>query len=111
MDYDTIKVWLQIINMVGTFGLGCWLYLEKRSDKTNERIDVLADKVDQLDKAVSSLQTATNGAPNHHDLSKVYDSVNRLAEKVNVVAGEIRAWGDTLRIIQNHMLSRGGSDR
>ena len=107
MDYETIKIWLQLVNMISTFGLGCWLYLEKRSDKTNERIDALADKVELLDKAVSSLQAATSGAPNHRDLSKVYDSVNLLAEKVNRIGGEIRAWGDTLRVIQNHLISRG----
>ena len=41
MDLENIKVWLQAINMLGTFALGVWLYLEKRSDKTNDRVGAL----------------------------------------------------------------------
>jgi len=37
MDFN-LSTALQIINMVGTFAVGVWLYLEKRNDKTNERV-------------------------------------------------------------------------
>ncbi|MCZ7655542.1 MAG: hypothetical protein M5R42_16755 [Rhodocyclaceae bacterium] len=41
MDFEVIKTGLVVINMVGTFSIGAWLYIEKRSDKTNARIDTV----------------------------------------------------------------------
>lgn len=102
-----IRVWLQLINMVGTFALGVWLYLEKRNDKTNERIDELAGKVDALDKDVSALKTATASAPSHADLALVYKSINDLAATVNQLVGENKGQSETLRLILNQIAQKG----
>ena len=107
MDIETFKVWLQGINMLGTFALGVWLYLEKRSDKTNERVTLLAKEVDELDKAVTGLQAGADAAPNHADIAKVYDSINKLAATVNQLVGENRGQSDTLRLILNQITQRG----
>lgn len=107
MDAETIKVWLQGINMVGTFALGVWLYLEKRSDKTNERVTELAGKVEQLDKDVSALEATAVAAPNHSDLAKVYESINSLSATVNQLVGENRGQSDTLRLILNQITQKG----
>ena len=61
MDLETFKVWLQAINMLGTFALGIWLYLEKRSDKTNQRVTDLGAIVERVDKQVVGLQSACDG--------------------------------------------------
>lgn len=106
MDID-IRVWLQLINMIGTFALGVWLYLEKRSDKTNERITDLAARVDEMDKDVSSLKTTAENAPNHDHLAKVYESVNALSATVNQLVGENRGQSDTLRLILNQITAKG----
>jgi ABC-type transporter Mla subunit MlaD len=107
LDIETFKVWLQGINMLGTFALGVWLYLEKRSDKTNERVTLLAKEVDELDKAVTGLQASTEAAPNHADIAKVYESINELAATVNQLVGENRGQSDTLRLILNQITQRG----
>lgn len=109
MDAETIKIWLQGINMLGTFALGVWLYLEKRSDKTNERVKELAEKVEQLDKNVSTLEATSEAAPNHSDLAKVYESINGLAATVNQLVGENRGQTDTLRLILNRITEKGMS--
>ena len=102
-----MNFWLQLINMVGTFALGVWLYLEKRSDKTNDRITDLAGKVDVLDKDVSALKTVARNAPNQIDLAKVYESINSLAATVNQLVGENRGQSDTLRLILNQIAQKG----
>lgn len=107
MDAETIKIWLQGINMIGTFSLGCWLYLEKRSDKTNARVTELAAKVDGLDRDLSALQSAAAAAPSHADLSKVYESINALAGTVHQLVGENRGQSDTLRLILNRITEKG----
>lgn len=107
MDYDTVKVWLQVINMIATFALGVWLYLEKRSDKTNDRVSELSKQVDDLDKDVVALQTATAKSPSHEDIAKVYESINGLAATVNQLVGENRGQTDTLRLILNQITQKG----
>lgn len=106
MDVD-LKTWLLIINLVGEFSIGCWLYLERRNDKTNERVTELASKVEQLDKDVSGLTATTAGSPNHADLAKVYESINSLAATVHTLVGENRGQSDTLRLILNQITQKG----
>lgn len=107
MDLETLKTWLQAVNMLGTFALGCWLYLEKRSDKTNERVTQLANEVDDLGKAVTGLKAGADAAPSHADIAKVYESINELAATVNQLVGENRGQSDTLRLILNQITQRG----
>ena len=102
-----LNAWLPSINVLGTFSLGAWMYLEKRSDKTNERITTLAAKVAQIDKDVTSLTASSETAPNHLDLSNVYKSINELAETVNQLVGENRGQSDTLRLILNQIMQKG----
>ena len=133
MDSESIKVWLQAINMLGTFALGVWLYLEKRSDKTNERVTELATSVEDINKDVikiksvcekcsldeviarvghietdiSGLQAGAESAPDHSDIARVYESINKLAATVNQLVGENRGQSDTLRMILNKITERG----
>lgn len=133
MDIEAIRVWLQVINMLGTFALGAWLYLEKRSDKTNSRVTDLEKKmsgldtdltriestckactfgdlssqIGELEKDVSALKTSSENAPNHGDLSKVYESVRELAKEVNQLVGEFEVQGQTLRQILNRIIEKG----
>lgn len=102
-----LYAWIQLINMLGTFALGVWLYLEKRNDKTNERITDLGKKVDELDRGVSNLEVSTSAAPNHADLGKVYEAMNRQGETLNQLVGENRGQSDTLRLILNQVMQKG----
>lgn len=102
-----VRDWLLTISMVGHFSYTAWAYVEKRNDKTNERIAELATKVEELDKDVSRLEAASSTAPNHGDLAKVYESLNQLAGTVNQLVGENRGQTDTLRLILNHITQKG----
>ena len=133
MVFENIGAWLQGINMLGTLALGAWLYLEKRNDKTNQRItdlnetvvqvekDVsglkgtcescqvgtLTDRIGELEKNVAGLQATTGRAPDHHDLEKVYEAINELAEKVDTLVGGFDSQSATLRQILNRVIERG----
>ncbi len=107
LEMIDMRFWLQAINMIGTFAIGVWLYLEKRSDKTNDRVTDLAKSVEKLDKDVSVLQASQKDAPSHGDLGKVYESINGLAATVNQLVGENRGQSDTLRLILNRITEKG----
>jgi len=107
MDDEAIKLGLQALNMIGTFGLGAWMYIERRSDKTNDRVSELALRVEEIDRAVSSLQASAAAAPTHADLSKLHESVNELARVTHQLVGESRVHSDTLRLILNQITQKG----
>ena len=107
MDAETIRNWLQAVNMLGTFFLGVWLYLEKRSDRTNDSVGHLADKVEALDKAVSTLEATAEAAPKHADLAKIHEAINGLSGQFNRLVGENHVQSETLRLIHEYMM-RGG---
>lgn len=102
-----IRDWLLTISMILHFARTLWDYVDKRNDKTNERLGELASKFDQLEKEVSALEAAADAAPNHADLGKVYDSINTLAGTVNQLVGENRGQSDTLRLILNQVMQKG----
>lgn len=102
-----IRDWLLLISMVLHFSRTVWDYVDKRNDKTNERIADLSRQVEQLDKDVGALKVGAESAPNHADLAKVYESVNQLAATVNQLVGENRGQSDTLRLILNQITQKG----
>ena len=104
MDAETIKLWLQATNMMGTFALGVWLYLEKRGDKTNDRVSALACKVEQLDKDMSSLEATLESSPTHQDLGALHERINAVAKGVDMLAGEFAGVKNVVNLIHEHLL-------
>lgn len=102
-----IRDWLLIISMLGHFSYTLYAYIERRGDKTNERIAALAAKVEQLDKDVGALAITVKSAPSHDNLGEVYESINKLAAMVHQLVGENRSQTDTLRLIQNQIMQKG----
>ena len=133
MDLPVITVWMAGISLVSNFATNIWVYLEKRNDKTNQRItalneiveridkevvglqsacqscpiETLAERLGALEKDVSGLQASAEQAPSHHDLDKVYEAVNDLSEKVDTLAGGFDAFSATLRQILNRIIEKG----
>ena len=104
---DGLRLGLQVVNMIGTLAIGAWVYIERRSDKTNDRVTSLATRVEATERDVSALQQTAEGAPSHADLAKVYESINSLAATVHVLVGENRGQSDTLRLILNQITQKG----
>ena len=102
-----IRDWLLTISMIGHFSYTLWAYVERRNDKTNERIAALAKQVEELDKDVGALRAGVESSPTHGDLGKVYESLNHLAATVNQLVGENRGQTDTLRLILNQITQKG----
>lgn len=102
-----VRDWLTVIQMIGTFALGAWFYIEKRNDKTNERITGLSERIDVIDSDISGLSATARVAPTHNDLANVYHAQNRTEEKVNQLIGETRSQSDLLRLIMAQITRKG----
>lgn len=108
MDLEVIKTGLMVINMLGTFGIGVWLYLEKRNDKTNARIDTVEVTLKNHGEQLAHLEAKADGAPTHDDLSALHEKVNKVGEGVKELAGEFKGVRNLLSTIHEHLL-RGKS--
>ncbi|MDR2674870.1 MAG: hypothetical protein LBC18_08390 [Opitutaceae bacterium] len=118
MDIEVAKVWLQILNMVGTVIIGAWMYLEKRSNKTNERIDDLAGRFEELDKSLRAVKSESGGHLRYTDLDllrkeqkgdleKLYLRINTIDTKMSEMIGEARMQNDTLQLIMGCVTKKG----
>lgn len=114
MSIESVNQLVPWASLIGNFAIGIWLYLERRNDKTNERVTALASKVETLDKDVVKLASAAEGAPDHEDLSRLYakidDTNDRLTETSSRVAnlsGSLDALTATLRLINSEIIKKG----
>lgn len=103
----TARDWMQVIQMIGTFCLGAWIYIEKRNDKTNERVSAMGDRIDEIDRDLSGLIATSKTSPTHRDLSNVYHAQNRTDEKLNQLIGETSSQSDLLRLIMAQITKKG----
>ena len=112
-----IRDWLLMISMLGHFSYTLWAYIERRNDKTNEKIAKLTAEIAALDADMGKLKASSENAPNHADLGHVYDAIKAQGEKtnstisslaatVNQLVGENRGQTDTLRLILNRMTEK-----
>jgi len=97
----------QIINLVVTIGVFLWLYVQKRTDKTSERLEAITTRIEVTEKAVAVLQSGMNGLLRHEDLSRVYDAINKLSEQVNKLDGEFKSQNNLLNLILARITDKG----
>lgn len=94
MSAETLKMIIDVIQTIITFGLGVWLYLDRRNDKTQSRISKLSDHVDErLDEHAVRLARVEADvehmptADNLLDLRREFNAeLGAVHEKVNTVA-------------------------
>ena len=112
-----IRDWLLTISMIGHFTYTGWAYIERRSDKTTERMAELTTRIEHVERIVAEVKSAGAAAPTHADLGKVYEamrdlanttnsSISELASTVHQLVGENRGQTDTLRLIL-HRITEG----
>jgi len=111
MDLELAKFLFQVLTFLMTGGIGIYVYLSNKDKVTNDRIGKLEedidDKFDIYGERIAKLEATSENAPDHTDISKVYDSINQLAATVNQLVGENRGQSDTLKLILNQITAKG----
>ena len=107
MNASIAWLWLQVLNLICTAAIGVWRYIDHKNDKTNERINDLAARHEELDKTLREVKSASGHSLRHDDLSKVYGRLNEMDGKLNQLVGEFRGSNDTLRLLLNRITEKG----
>lgn len=114
LDSETIKTILLVINMLGELAIGVWLYLEKRNDKTNERVDAVAKSLKSLEKDVDArlddmsprlkaVETQLENMPTHDDLGELHEKINGVARELSDLNGNVSGMKHLLHSIDDYL--------
>ncbi|MDB5802281.1 MAG: hypothetical protein JWL63_3220 [Rhodocyclales bacterium] len=92
-------------------GIGVYLYLEKKNDKTNERMDALESKQelrsDELLERISDVEGQLKQSPTHHDMGELHNKINSVSETSKEMKGQLGSMDMLLRMILNRITERG----
>lgn len=98
MDYTVADFWWKVAITLINAGIGWYLWYERRSDVTNQRIgkieETMDKSLDNISFRLTSLESDTRHAPTHLDLSKLYERISGtehlLGERIEEVGGAVR---------------------
>lgn len=112
------KDWAVVVNAVGNIAIGAWLYLDRKADRTNTRIDDIGRRVGVLDDHLSEkaelhssriahLEGRVEKSPTHADMGKVYDKVSAISNEQSSQGGRLEGMDTTLRMILARITEKG----
>jgi oligoendopeptidase F len=82
VNYDAIKIWVDVAQFFITGAIGVYIYLVNKSDATNERISTLAEdhdeRLDDHQQRLSRVEEAIKHMPTHDDLSGIKSDIASL---------------------------------
>lgn len=107
MDIENAKLAFQVLNALATLAIGVWLYLEKRSDKTNDRVTAVEEKQAEVDVDIAALRGRIDALPTHDHLGDVFEKINGVDTKVSGIDGRLEGIESTLRQLLNRIMERG----
>lgn len=118
MDSIDLKTIAVIVNAIGNLAIGAWLYMDRKNDRTNVRIDEIGGRVKALDSHIAEKLEAQSGrishleahaeeSPTHDDLGSLYDKVHSVDNKVSAQGGKIDSIESTVRMILSRITEKG----
>lgn len=100
MNYDTLKLWIDIAQFILMFGLTIMMHRTNKRQAEKSEIEAMASRL-------TKIETDASHAPTHEDLGKIYKEINSTNKHVQEMSGEFRSAKHTLDLIHQHLLNRG----
>lgn len=112
-DYEALKIWIDLAQFAVMAAIGIWMYLEKRHDKTSERIGQIESDADtrhdQIDARLVRVETHIEHLPQTSDLEKLYERVRLVDQRTSHMEGEFREVRRTLGLIHEYLMNKDKS--
>lgn len=103
----------QVAQFVVTGGIGTYLYMERKNDRTNVRIAQLEQntdtRLDELAERMARVEGELHNGIGKHDLERVHGRIDALDQRLARVEGEFRSVSDLLRLILSKIADKGMS--
>lgn len=102
---DQIGSWLDVIYKVLTAIFVTWMYLDRKNDKTNQRIssleETLESRLDTHAERLTRIEVDLHNTPNHADLGKIYDEIRKQSETMANINAAVTAQAATMRSLES----------
>lgn len=110
MNYDAIKIWVDIAQFAITGAIGIYIYLVNRGDATNRRITDLEkshdERLDQHQSRISKLEEALEHMPTHNDLSGLKTDIASLKSETHGQTELLKRLEATVSRISDWLIDR-----
>lgn len=102
---SVVGEWLDVVYKVLTGIFVIWLYLDRKNDKTNQRISELENSIDErLDnhsERLTRIESDLKNAPSHYDLGKIYDEMRKQSEAIFAVDKAVNKLNGAFEPLEN----------
>lgn len=113
LDYTGMKFWLDLVQVVATFGVWIYVWLSNRHSITSSRLAKLEEEMDKrLDgqgERISTLEGRVGNIPTHDDLDKMNKLINRIGGDLREMTGSYQRLQSTVDRIHDYMLNNKGA--
>ncbi len=118
-DYEAAKFWMGFLQLAGLVALGFYTHMTSKSKANSSAINTvrenltsdiedLEDRVKRCEQRQDLLEGQQSGAPNHGDLSKMYERLNDVAQDLSGLSGQISALSRQLSMVNTYLLNNKG---
>lgn len=111
MSTEDIKIALQVVNMLATFGVGIYVWVSTQDKVTNKRIselEVSTDKrLDDHSDRLARVEQDVQHAPDDEDIKRLHARIDELGGSLRRLEGEFVGANRTLSLIHEFLLKQG----
>lgn len=107
MDYDALRFWLEIIVLIAVVANTFYTFISNRHKANKTAIDDVNSSVSDLVSRVDKMEVTLHGSPSHEDLSRMYERMNNVGNKLEKMSGAMEGMATQLSLINEHLLNGG----
>lgn len=103
-NYEAAKLWLAVLNTIAWAVAAAYGWVLKRTKANRNEIDRAFEAHYRLKERVDKCETKVMNMPNHDDIGKLHEKVNRVSNSVERMNGELVGISKTLQLIHQSLL-------
>lgn len=116
MDYSQARFWFDILQTIGVLVLAVYTWLTNRHkanrdaitqvDKNHKAaIEDIHGHLHEINRKVDLQERDIRHLPNHEDISRLHEKVNKVGESIKEVQGELKNINRTMALVNDHLLN------
>jgi len=91
MNYDEMKVWVDLAQFLWIIGATIWAFWGDKDRAIRAKLSAHAASLGTIDVRVARIEEASEHAPSHNDLTGMHEKLNEVTAKIERIGGDVRA--------------------
>jgi len=107
MTYDALRFWLEITVLISVVANTVYTFISNKQKANKTAINDMSKDINTLVRRVDGQANQLNNAPTHQDLSRMYERMNSVGNKLEKMSGVIEGMATQLSLINEHLINGG----